>query len=101
MATATPKRPAALDGDQCVELRGFDWRGYSTMLRLRGERPCPRMIYLDGDLYLVSPSMRHENLKELLGIFVSEVVLGLDIPCRHTAQTTFRRRKKKGGVEGD
>jgi Uma2 family endonuclease len=101
MATATPERPASLDGDQCVELRGLDWKGYSTMLRLRGERSVPRMIYLDGSVFLESPSLRHEDLKKLLGLFIAEVVRGLDIPCRQTGQTTFRRRKKKGGVEGD
>jgi Uma2 family endonuclease len=101
MVTTIPTRTATLDGDQCVEMRGLDWKGYSTMLRLRGERSVPRMIYLDGSVFLMSPSLRHEDLKKLLGIFVSEIALGLDIFCRQTGQTTFRRRKKEGGVEGD
>ena len=104
MATTTaPARPETMarDGDQCVAMRGLDWKGYSTMLRLRGERPAPRMIYLDGNLYLVTTSFPHERLAERLGIFVIEVVTGLDVPCVPAASTTFRRRKKKGGVEGD
>ena len=104
MTTITaPTRPEAiaLDGDQCVALRGLDWKGYSTLLRLRGERSAPRMIYLDGDLRLMSPSLAHEDMKKMLGHFITEVVVGLDILCRETGQTTFRRRKKEAGVEGD
>ena len=49
----------------------------------------------------VSPSFAHEYLKERLGIFVMEVVVGLDIPCIPCGSTTFRRRARRGGVEGD
>jgi Uma2 family endonuclease len=105
MATTIPSstRSAAalVQGDQCVTLRGIDWKGYLTILRLRGERPVPRMIYCDGELLLVSPSYIHERLSELLGIFIIEVVVGLEIPCTSAGSTTFRRRAKRGGVEGD
>jgi Uma2 family endonuclease len=101
MATLTPKRRTTLDGDQCVEMRGIDWKGYLTILRLRGERGRPKIVYLDGDLYLVTTSFPHERLAERLGIFVLEVVVALDIPCNPAGQTTFQRQKKKGGVEGD
>ncbi|HEU5118161.1 MAG TPA: hypothetical protein VFT74_16185, partial [Isosphaeraceae bacterium] len=46
--------------DQCVELHDIEWNGYRQMLRLKGERRYPRLIYLDGGLELVSPSYRHE-----------------------------------------
>ena len=59
------------------------------------------MIYLDGSLILVSPAQLHEKLKKRLGMFVDEVVIGLRIPSLPTGQTTFRRRAKRGGVEGD
>ena len=35
------------------------------------------------------------------GRFVDEIVEELDIPCIRAGSTTFRRRAKKGGVEGD
>ncbi len=101
MATAQATRPETTAGDQCVAMTGVDWKGYSTMLRLRGERGVPRMVYLDGELFLMSPSFSHERLKERLGDFVKAVVDVLDIPCVTTAQTTFRRRKKRGGAEAD
>jgi Uma2 family endonuclease len=100
-ATAATDRITEADVDQCVVFRDIDWKGYSTLLKVRGERSVPKMIYLDGSLRLMSPSYRHENLKERLGVLVTEVVAGLRIPCVMSGQTTFRRRAKRGGVEGD
>ena len=101
MAMAQATRPETTADDQRVAMTGIDWKGYSTMLRLRGERGVPKMVYLDGELFLMSPSFPHERLKERLGDLVKAVVMVLDIPCVTTAQTTFRRRKKRGGVEAD
>ncbi len=101
MATTLTTHPDSVAGDQCVTLSGVDWKGYSTMLRLRGERGMPRMVYLDGELFLMSPSFSHERLKTRLGLLVMVVVEELDIPCVPSSQTTLRRRKKRGGVEGD
>ena len=89
------------DGDQCVVLRDIGWKGYTTLLRVRGKRSIPRMVYLDGSLLLLSPSFFHERLKELLGCFIMILVGELEIPCVMAGSTTFRRRAKRGGVEGD
>ena len=91
----------SLESDQYVELRGIGWDGYRTILRLRGDRPRPKLIYLDGDLLLMSPALPHERLKIRLGRFVAEVAVGLKIPFLSSGQTTFRRRKKDAGVEPD
>ncbi len=99
--TASPTATEESEGDQLVVLRDIGWNGYSAVLRARGERKMPRMVYLDGDLYLMSPAYLHEHFAERLGLFVIEVVVGLDIPCIHAGSTTFRRKRKKGGVEGD
>src|SRR2546421_226895 len=103
MSTATAIRTStrAANGDQCVEFPAIGWNGYLTLLRLRGEHSTPRMIYLDGTVLLRSPSFPHERLKKRLGQFVTEVVVGLNIPCVPAGSTTFRRRAKKGGIEGD
>ena len=92
---------ALVDRDQCVTMSGIGWKKYRALLRLRGDGSRPRMIYLDGDLYIVSPSQPHERWNLCLGTFLSEVIIGLRIPCLRTGQTTFRRRGKRGGVEGD
>jgi len=101
MATATTKHVREADGDQCVELHDIGWKGYSALLRLKGDRSRPRMIYLDGTAWLMAPSFLHERLEERLDHFVMELVVGLDIPCVPAGSTTLRRRRKRGGVEGD
>jgi Uma2 family endonuclease len=88
-------------GDQRVVLRGIGWEGYTTMLRLRGGRPVPRMAYLDGDLILMSPAYLHEFVKERFGWFVRVIVEEFRIDCAPAGRTTSRRRAKRGGVEGD
>jgi Uma2 family endonuclease len=94
-------RSDQIEGDQCVVLRDIGWEGYSKLLKIRGERSVPRMIYLDGSLLLKSPSFSHERLKKLLGAFVLVLAEELDIPLIMAGSTTFRRRAKRGGVEGD
>jgi len=59
------------------------------------------MIYVDGDLLLVSPSLSHERLNLRVGFFLDLLILHLRLPSLKSGQTTFRRRKKRGGVEGD
>ncbi len=89
------------EGDQLVVMRGVGWSGYSTVLRARGETSVPRIVYLDGDLYLLSPSSPHEFFKKRLGVFVTELTVGLKIPCIPMGSTTFRRKRGKGGGEAD
>lgn len=101
MATISAPAVLSVTSDQVVELSGLDWTGYSKMLRLRGGRSMPRIVYLDGSLLLISPSVPHERLKQRLGLFVSELTIGLRLSCVQTGQTTFRRQGKRGGVEGD
>ncbi len=101
MATLISRRLVEAVGDQVIELRDVDWKGYRAALKLRGARPSPRVIYLDGSLLLVSPSFPHERLKERLARLITEVVVGLDIRCIPAGQTTFRRRSRRGGIEGD
>ncbi len=100
-ATAIIKSTSGDEGDQCVAFQDVGWKGYVTLLRLRGERPRPRLVYLDGTVWLMTTSFPHERLKKRLGWVVEEIVRSLRIPCISTASTTFRRRAKRGGVEGD
>ena len=100
-ATAIKKPIREAEGDQCVAIRDIGWKGYCTLLRLRGGRSMPRMVYLDGTVWLMSPTFPHERLSKRLGWVVEVVVEELDIPCTPAGSTTFRRRAKRGGVEGD
>ncbi len=84
-----------------MEFPEIGWKGYLTLLRLRGERSTPRMVYLDGTVWLMSPTFPHERLKTRLDHIVTEILVCFRMPYIPTASTTFRRRLKKGGVEGD
>lgn len=97
----TSGRTKSTGWDRCVVFRYIGWSGYRTMLKIRGEQNSPRMIYLDGDLWLMSPSFSQERPAERLGMLVMIVVEELDIPCVPAGHTTFRRKKKESGVEGD
>jgi len=102
----TPERPKrrALrprEADQCVTVHGIGWSGYKRLLHARGERSRPRMIYLDGDLQLMSPGHLHESDRFRFGQFVSEIAFALGMPFHGAGSTTYRRRKLKGGVEPD
>jgi Uma2 family endonuclease len=101
MATATSVQAEQAESDQCVVMYGVGWKGYMAILRAKGERRWPKMVYLDGDLYLMSPAYAHEWIAGRLGRLVMVVVEELDIPCIPTRSTTFRRRLRKGGAEAD
>jgi len=88
-------------GDQCVALRDVGWEDYEALLRIRGDRSAPRMVYLDGSLLLMSPSFAHERLVTRLGWLVAVLVEELDIPCVPSGGATLRRQNERGGVEPD
>ena len=89
------------NGDQRVEFVGIGWDGYESLLKVQGERPRPQMIYIDGDVVLMSPSVIHERRSDRLRAFVIEVAVGLDIACESTGETTFRLGKEDAGVQPD
>jgi Uma2 family endonuclease len=101
MATAIIESTRDSAGDQCVEFPDIGWKGYLTLLRLRGERSTPRMVYLDATVWLMSLSFPHERLKERFAWLLLVLIEEFDIPCIPAGSTTFRRKAKKGGVEGD
>ncbi len=78
-----------------------DWDFYRKVLRLRGEQGIPRLLFLNGSLYFMTPSQLHEELKQRLGRFVEEVAIGLQIHYKSTGSTTWKRRAEEAGVEGD
>jgi Uma2 family endonuclease len=101
MATVTERRIRDDESDQCVAFRNIGWKGYRMLSRLRGEGSRPRMVYLDGTVWLMSPAFPHERLSKRLGWIVEVIAEELEVPCIASGSTTFRRRAKRGGVEGD
>lgn len=104
MATSTvskAREKIQAEGDQRVALHDVAWEDYETILRIRGDRSTPRVVYLDGSLFLMSPSRFHEGLAARFGRLIAALTEELDIPCFEWRSTTYRRQSKKGGVEPD
>ncbi len=99
--TSLTIEPSRAVGEPGVVVHAIGWEGYETILRLVGERRSPRLLYSQGDLIMMSPSLSHELFAERFGILILEVSAGLRIPCRPTAMTTFRREDLDRGIEGD
>lgn len=55
------------EADSRLVLRDVGWRGFRTLLAMRGERGSPRMTYLDGSVELMTPSRHHERYKAFIG----------------------------------
>ncbi len=77
--------------DARVLLHGVDWSLFESICASRGDRPVPRITYVDGDLELMSPSYWHECLKGYLTGFVQSLARGLQVNFRSAGSTTWQR----------
>lgn len=94
-----PLAPAAIDG--AVVLDGATWADYQRMLELRGDRPTPRVAYLEGVLQLVSPSRRHDQVKSMLGCLIEAWCLERGVDVTPYGSWTLESKEAERGVEPD
>jgi Uma2 family endonuclease len=87
--------------DQRVFFEGVSWNGYETMLDLRGERPVPRLVYLEGKLELMSPSVHHEKIAKMLARLIEAYAEERDLPLNGFKSWTVRREESRRGAEPD
>ncbi len=80
-ALAQPGPPDPSRHDSIIVLGGLTWADFERILELRGDRPVPRLTYLEGRLELMSPSRSHESIKSVIGCLVEAwcVERGLDV----------------------
>ncbi|MEX2141050.1 MAG: Uma2 family endonuclease [Pirellulales bacterium] len=83
-----------------VLLQNVSWDTYEKLVE-EIVNPGTRLAYDEGLLEIMSPLERHDRFKELLGRLVDVVTEELDMSCRSTGSTTWRRKKKKKGLEAD
>jgi Uma2 family endonuclease len=74
-----PNAASSVAADQIVVLRNVTWADYQHQLELRGERPVPRVAYLEGTLELMTPSRSHEVIKSMIGRLVEAWCLEMDV----------------------
>jgi len=84
-----------------VVLENVDWRTYSRLARVFADRPAVRLTYDRGTLEIMSPLPAHETAAYLLGRFIDAITEELGLPVKAGRSTTFRRRRRKRGLEAD
>lgn len=92
--------PRIAPGESRVVIRGVGWQGYQTLLGLIGDQPV-RMTYDRGDVELMSPLLKHERNRSLLGRMVDVLTEELEIPTMPAGATTLNRKDLDRGLEAD
>jgi Uma2 family endonuclease len=100
-AASPPTIPVDALGDERFLIPGLTWESYVAINNAVVERPGVRMIYCDGTLTLLTESRKHGRSSRRLYLLAVAPAEELAIPWEEAGSTTYRRRRKKGGVEGD
>jgi Uma2 family endonuclease len=87
--------------DQRLVTYGVSWQHYEAQLALRGDRPVPRIAYLEGALELMSPSKDHERIKSYLGCLIEAYALERGIDLSPYGAWTLKSAPKQSGLEPD
>jgi Uma2 family endonuclease len=86
---------------QSVVLNGVQWETYERLLADQENSSGPRLYYDTGTLEIMSPSSKHENLKEAVVLFFHLAAAEMEIDCFSLGSTTFRRKDLEKGFEPD
>jgi Uma2 family endonuclease len=81
-------------------LAGVDWQTYLRVLRAFDKRHV-RITYDRGALELMTLSPEHECYKKLLARLVEALTEELGLPLASFGSMTFRRRRRRRGLEPD
>lgn len=87
--------------DDIIVLREATWADYQRLLEVRGDRPVPRLAYLEGALELMTPSRSHESLKSMIGCLVEAWCLEMGIGITPYGSWTLESKEAERGVEPD
>lgn len=82
-------------------IRDASWNFYDCLTDALGERSPFRVAFDGRDIEIMTVGPKHEDVRELLGMFVNEVYFGLDIDCRGLGSTTWKRSELNRGIEAD
>jgi len=103
MSTPTGSSAALerLPDDDVIVLRDATWADYQRLLELRGERPVPRITYLEGAIELMTPSRPHESLKSMIGRLAEAWCMETGVPITPYGSWTHESKEADRGVEPD
>ena len=99
--TLAPKLNAIPIGKQRVILKGITWQGYQDILRVLPDHRSARLTFDNGLLEITVPSQLHEQMSELIGLFIRVLVLELGLKLKSLRSTTLNREDLNRGAEPD
>jgi Uma2 family endonuclease len=88
------------EGAEHLLLEDVTWEFYEALLGQTQTRHL-RITYDEGRLELISPLPRHERVKQVVGGMLTILAVERGIAMRQLGSTTFRKRKKRKGLEPD
>jgi Uma2 family endonuclease len=95
--TAIATEPA----ESRVVLRNISWQTYEILLRDLADCSAPRLTYDHGDLEIMSPQAKHEDVNETIKLLLTVISEELEIEIRGLGSTTFKLEEAERGFEAD
>ncbi len=92
--------PATAAVDHCVVLRHVGWREYEALAAARGDSSKPRMTYLDGTLWIMSPSPEHDAISRMFDRLLTAFAEETGVELNAFGSWTLKREPERG-VEAD
>ena len=103
MVSTLAPQPKAIEigGEKRVTLRGITWQGYQDILRALPDSRSSRLVFDNGILEIAVPSQLHEEMSELIGLFIRILVVELGLRLKSLRSTTLNREDLNRGAEPD
>jgi len=98
---AAPTESTTVPDEERGVMRDVSWDLYDRLTDAMGEECHIRVAYDGKDMEIMNLGPKHERCKELLGFFIYEVSMGLEIDFQPYGSTTWKRQKEHSGVESD
>jgi Uma2 family endonuclease len=88
---------ALAPSEERVVLCGVSWEQYEQLDKELGDdRPAPRLYWFDGQLEIMTTSLKHEKLKEWLGSLLEDYFFDLEMETFPHGQATLKRLEEAG-----
>ncbi len=88
-------------GEQRVVLSNLSWQQYETLLSTFQDQAGLRLSYLEGDLEIFMPSLKHEAIKKVIARLLERYSEEVDIPIHGFGSAAYRSEAKARGIEPD
>ncbi len=89
------------NADSIIVLHDVTWEDYERLLEIRGDKPAPRINYLEGELEIMSPSKDHEQIKSFIGRLLEVWCIDRGIEVTPFGSWTLKEQKQDRGAEAD